>query len=103
MVTRDLGRILKLLQCEPDTPAIPVARAHNRLVSGAFDRFAQEVGARWSEQKHTVRLTVTHDELEAGGKMAADIGRGWPIVQHSLKSFLETGRPLDIFARPKAA
>jgi superfamily II DNA/RNA helicase len=59
VVTRDIGRILKLLQCEPDTPAMPVAGAHNRLVSGAFDRFAQEVAARWSEQKHTVRLTVT--------------------------------------------
>ena len=59
VVTRDIGRILKLLQCEPDTPALPVAGAHNGLVSGTFDRFAQEVSARWSEQKHTVKLTVT--------------------------------------------
>jgi hypothetical protein len=59
VVTRDIGRILKLLQCEPDTPAAPVAVTHNGLASGVFDRFAQEVGARWSEQKHTVKLTVT--------------------------------------------
>ena len=56
-----------------------------------------------AEYDDMVRLTVTHDELEVGGKMATDIGRGWPIVLSSLKSFLETGRPLDIFARPKAA
>ena len=56
-----------------------------------------------AEYDDMVRLTVTHDELEAGGAMAQDIGRGWPIVLSSLKSFLETGRALDVFARPKAA
>jgi uncharacterized protein YndB with AHSA1/START domain len=41
-----------------------------------------------------VRLTVTHDELEAGSKMFNGISDGWPRVLSSLKSFLETGRPL---------
>ena len=50
-----------------------------------------------------VRLTVTHDELEAGGSMAAGISKGWPIVLSSLKSFLETGQSLDVFAKPKLA
>ena len=48
-----------------------------------------------------VKLTVTHDELEAGGKMATDISRGWPVVLSSLKSLLETGEAIDIFAQPK--
>ena len=39
-----------------------------------------------------VRLTVTHDELEAGSGMANGISKGWPVVLSSLKSFLETGR-----------
>jgi uncharacterized protein YndB with AHSA1/START domain len=43
-----------------------------------------------------VRLTVTHDELTAD--MQRKITNGWPRVLSSLKSFLETGRPLDIFA-----
>ena len=47
-----------------------------------------------------VRLTVLHDELEAGSKMASDIGSGWPRVLSSLKSFLETGQALDVFAKP---
>ncbi|MCZ0736947.1 SRPBCC family protein [Phreatobacter sp. AB_2022a] len=47
-----------------------------------------------------VRLTVTHDELEAGGAMAAGVSKGWPCVLSSLKSFLETGRPLNVFAKP---
>jgi uncharacterized protein YndB with AHSA1/START domain len=50
-----------------------------------------------------VRLTVTHDELEAGSAMAKGIQQGWPIVLSSLKSLLETGQGIDVFATPKAA
>jgi uncharacterized protein YndB with AHSA1/START domain len=45
-----------------------------------------------------VRLTVTHDELKAGSEMLRKISIGWPRVFSSLKSFLETGRPLDTWA-----
>lgn len=50
-----------------------------------------------------VRLTVSHDELEADSAMASGIAKGWPVVLSSLKSYLETGRGLDVFAEPKAA
>ncbi len=50
-----------------------------------------------------VRLTVSHDELEAGSGMANGISKGWPIVLSSLKSFLETGQAIDVFAKPAAA
>jgi uncharacterized protein YndB with AHSA1/START domain len=50
-----------------------------------------------------VRLTVTHDDLEAGSAMDSGIRRGWPIVLSSLKSLLETGNGFDVFAIPKAA
>lgn len=43
-----------------------------------------------------VRLTVTHDELTPD--MRRKITYGWPRVLSSLKSFLETGHPLDIYA-----
>ncbi|MFN7960703.1 MAG: SRPBCC family protein [Thermoanaerobaculia bacterium] len=45
-----------------------------------------------------VRLTVTHDELEAGSEMLRSISNGWPRVLSSLKSLLETGRPLNTWA-----
>jgi uncharacterized protein YndB with AHSA1/START domain len=45
-----------------------------------------------------VRLTVTHDELEAGSEMERGITAGWPRVLSSLKSLLETGRPLVTWA-----
>jgi uncharacterized protein YndB with AHSA1/START domain len=45
-----------------------------------------------------VRLTVTHDELGGDSEAAKRIANGWPRVLSSLKSFLETGRPLDTWA-----
>ena len=50
-----------------------------------------------------VRLTVIHDELEVGSAMAKGIQQGWPIVLSSLKSLLETGQGIDVFAKAKAA
>ena len=50
-----------------------------------------------------VKLTVTHDELSAGSGMDKGIRNGWPAVLSSLKSFLETGRGIDLWAKPKAA
>jgi uncharacterized protein YndB with AHSA1/START domain len=45
-----------------------------------------------------VRLTLTHDELQPGSDMQRKITNGWPRVLSSLKSFLETGRPLKTWA-----
>ncbi|MFK0689149.1 SRPBCC family protein [Mesorhizobium sp. IMUNJ 23033] len=55
------------------------------------------------EYETMVRLTVTHDELEAGSGMAKGISQGWPAVLSSMKSFLETGSGIDLFAKPKSA
>jgi len=41
-----------------------------------------------------VKLTVTHDDLDEGGKTLRDVSSGWPLVLASLKSLLETGREL---------
>ncbi len=48
-----------------------------------------------------VRLTVTHDELEAGSDMLRGISEGWPRVVSSLKTLLETGKPLNTWAGKK--
>ena len=45
-----------------------------------------------------VRLTVTHDDLVAGSDMERGSREAWPRVISSMKSFLETGRPLDTWA-----
>lgn len=45
-----------------------------------------------------VCLTVTHDRLTAGSKMLKGVSWGWPRVLSSLKTFLETGKGLNVFA-----
>ena len=44
-------------------------------------------------------LTVTHGSFKAGSKMAGKVSWGWPRVLSSLKSFLETGKGLNIFCK----
>lgn len=43
-----------------------------------------------------VKLTVTHDELREGSGVQKGISMGWPKALSSLKSLLETGRPLAV-------
>jgi len=45
-----------------------------------------------------VRLNVIHDNLKAGSVTAQRISVGWPRVLSSMKSLLETGKPLDTWA-----
>jgi len=49
-----------------------------------------------------VQLTVTHDEIDEGSETYRQISEGWPRVLSSMKSFLETGRPLRTWAKARA-
>lgn len=49
-----------------------------------------------------VRLTVTHDRLGSDTNMLKGISEGWPRVLSSLKSLLETGKPLPTWAKVKS-
>ena len=67
------------------------AEPHDRANKARHSRVTFEI-----EDVHDmVRLTVTHDELESGSDMQQKISSGWPRVLSSLKSLLETGRPLN--------
>jgi uncharacterized protein YndB with AHSA1/START domain len=45
-----------------------------------------------------VRLNVVHGEFKAGSIMAGKVAWGWPRVLSSMKSFLETGQGLNVWA-----
>jgi uncharacterized protein YndB with AHSA1/START domain len=47
-----------------------------------------------------VKLTVIHEDFIEGSKLVGAISTGWPAILSSLKSMLETGKPLEI---PRAA
>jgi hypothetical protein len=41
------------------------------------------------------RLTVTHKDLVPGGSFLNLVASGWPMILSSLKSLIETGKPLE--------
>ena len=48
-----------------------------------------------------VKLTVVHEIGKPGSKLIEAVSGGWPIILSSLKSFLETGKPLERSSGPK--
>ena len=44
-------------------------------------------------------LTVTHGSFKTGSTMVKKVSGGWPRVLSSLKTFLETGKGLNIFCK----
>ena len=44
-------------------------------------------------------LTVTHGSFKTGSTMVKKVSGGWPKVLSSLKTFLETGKGLNIFCK----
>jgi uncharacterized protein YndB with AHSA1/START domain len=90
----------KVIEVSPPTRlVITWANASQAADPSAYSRVTFEI----EEYEDMVRLTVSHDELLAGSGMANGIRKGWPVVLASLKSLLETGQGLDVFAKPKSA
>jgi uncharacterized protein YndB with AHSA1/START domain len=83
----------------PARLVITWANASEAAEADAYSRVTFEI----EPYEDMVRLTVSHDDLVVGSGMANGVSKGWPIVLSSLKSLLETGRGLDVFAKPKAA
>jgi hypothetical protein len=50
----------------------------------------------------SVKLTVTHDNLDEGGVTYCEISGGWPMVLSGLKSLLENGSVPSIDLNPPA-
>ena len=44
-----------------------------------------------------VRLNVVHGDFKPGSVMINKVSQGWPLVLASMKSYLETGKGLDIW------
>jgi uncharacterized protein YndB with AHSA1/START domain/DNA-binding transcriptional ArsR family regulator len=48
------------------------------------------------QQGETVRLTVVHDDFDAGSTVLEMVSQGWPEILSSLKTLAETGSPLPV-------
>ena len=97
---RSVELVGKVVETSPPTRlVITWANASQAADPDAYSRVTFDI----EPYDDMVRLTVSHEELQAGSGMANGVQKGWPVVLSSLKSFLETGRGLDVFAKPKAA
>ena len=92
-----VGEVIEI--SPPSRLVISWANASQADDPASYSRVTFEI----AEYDNMVRLTVSHDDLEVGSGMAKGVSQGWPAVLCSLKSFLETGRGIDLFAKPKAA
>lgn len=77
----------EILQCDP-----PRLLSYTFESEGLEQPYPSRVVYEIESVGPTVKLTVTHDQLEADGLNA--ISQGWPSILSSLKSLLEGGSPL---------
>ncbi|HEY9658904.1 MAG TPA: SRPBCC family protein [Allocoleopsis sp.] len=80
----------EVLQCDP-----PRLLSYTFHAPGEKQEQPSRVVFELEPNGSTVKLTLTHDELDEKSFMV--ISRGWSAILSSLKSLLETGNPL-IFA-----
>src|SRR4051812_23028052 len=84
-----------ILECEPPrllvttwtSPPSPDTVEHPTRVSWELEP---------TEDGKATKLTVVHSELEPGSALYQRVHRGWSIVLSGLKTWVETGEPLEV-------
>jgi len=94
--TCDAGEIL-----EADRPKRLVIKWRNAFMpefkAEGFARCTFEI----EPTGELVKLTVVHEMDVPDSKLIASVSQGWPKVLSSMKSLLETGKPLEELRNPK--
>jgi uncharacterized protein YndB with AHSA1/START domain len=91
----------EVLECEP--PRRLSYSFHVEFVEELRSERPSRVTFEIEQLGAQVKLTLTHDEFEPGSKVLAGVSTGWPVILASLKSLLETGRPIELAMEPCGA
>jgi uncharacterized protein YndB with AHSA1/START domain len=89
--TTDTGEIL-----EADRPRRLSYTFHHVTSEAARKERPSKVVFNLEPHGKLVKLTLTHEDFEAGSKLLDGISKGWPAILSSLKSLLESGTALEI-------
>jgi uncharacterized protein YndB with AHSA1/START domain len=89
--TTDVGEVL-----EVDRPRRLSYTFHHMLSEAARKERPTKVVFDLEQHGKLVKLTLTHEDFEAGSVILDSISKGWPAIMSSLKSMLESGQALDV-------
>jgi len=89
--TTDVGEILIA-----DRPRRLAYTFHHILNEAALKERPSRVTFALEPHGKLVKLTLTHEGFAGDSVVYDGISKGWPAILSSLKSLLETGKPLEI-------
>jgi uncharacterized protein YndB with AHSA1/START domain len=89
--TTDVGEVLEF-----DRPRRLSYTFHHVLSEAARKERPTKVVFKLEPYGKLVKLTLTHEDFEAGSKLLDGISKGWPAILAGLKTLLETGNALAI-------
>jgi uncharacterized protein YndB with AHSA1/START domain len=89
--TTDVGEIV-----EADRPRRLAYTFHHILNERALKERPSRVTFVLEPFGNLVKLSLTHEGFAGDSVVYDGISKGWPAIMSSLKSLLETGKPLDI-------
>lgn len=86
----DSGKVLEI-----DKPKRLVLSWKHELMADMKDEENARAIFELEPQGDVVKLTITHESDKKDSKLIKGVSGGWPIILASLKSLLETGRPIE--------
>jgi uncharacterized protein YndB with AHSA1/START domain len=88
---------------ESDAPRRLSYTWHVEFVDELRDEHPSRVTFEIEPSGKDVKLTLIHDDFEPGSKILESVRSGWPAILASLKTMLETGKPLASTSAEAAA
>ena len=87
----DTGEVLEF-----DPPRRLKVSWRNEFIPGMAEEGYSRCAIELETHGDVVRLALTHEIDLEDSKLIAGVSQGWPALMASLKSFLETGEPLEM-------